>query len=114
MTDRRDPSPHNELARFWCDTYQRHVGGKYPFNGGKDGAAIKWLRSIYTDDEIRTYMAAFFEMDDEFFQSAGYSMGVFRGCLPKVIQHVKRGPKRELPKNLVGIDRWMHLRAGNE
>lgn len=90
VTDRRDPSPHNDLARYWCDTYQRHVGAKYPFNGGKDGSAIKWLRSIYTDEEIRAYMTAFFAIEDDFIQGSGYSLGVFRGCLPKVIAHVMR------------------------
>ena len=79
-------SPHTEMIRFWCDTYQQRTGSKYPFAGGKDGATIKWLRSIYTDEEIRSYMTVFFEMDDDFIQQSGFALGVFRGCLPKVIR----------------------------
>lgn len=89
MTERRDPSDHNVLIRYWCDLYVEHVGTKYPFNGGKDGATIKWLRGIYTDDEIRGFMTAFFEMDDPFIVDSGFSLGVFRGCLPKVIKVVQ-------------------------
>jgi hypothetical protein len=92
VTDRRDPSQANVLIRFWCDEYERHAGAKYPFAGGKDGKTIKDLRAIYSDDDLRTFIAAFFEMDDEFIQNSGYSLGVFRGCLPKVIRFVKCGP----------------------
>jgi hypothetical protein len=94
VTERRDQSPANVLIRFWCDEYERHAGAKYPFAGGKDGKTIKDLRAIYSDDDLRTFIAAFFEMDDEFICNSGHSLGVFRGCLPKVIQFVKRGPKQ--------------------
>jgi hypothetical protein len=94
MTDRRDPSPHNLLIRFWCDTYEAHAGAKYPFSGGKDGATIKWLLSLYTIDDVKSYMVAFFEIEDEFIEQSGYSLGVFRGCLPKIIQFVRKGPAR--------------------
>lgn len=111
MTDRRDPSPHNELVRFWCDRYKEHVGFPYPFAGGKDGATIKQLRTLYSDDQLRTFIAAFFEMEDEFISNSGYSLGVFRGCLPKVIAFVSRGLKRETPKNLQGIAEWIAKRG---
>ena len=107
--------PHAQLVAFWCDRYHQHVGAKYPFNGGKDGNTIKWLRGIYGDDEIRTYMSAFFELEDDFIQQSGYGLGVFRGCLPKVIQFVKRGPKSKTTENLTGIAEWLAERkASNE
>lgn len=114
MTDRRDPSPHNALIRFWCDRYEQHVGVKYPFMGGKDGKAIKDLLAIYSDDQLRTFIAAFFEIEDDFIQQSGYSLGVFRGCLPKVIAFIGRGQRREVPKNLTGISEWVRNRAANE
>lgn len=111
MSDQRDPSPHKDLVRFWCDRYLQHVGIAYPFNGGKDGKLLKDLRGIYSDDQLRTFMAAFFEIEDDFIQNSGYSLGVFRGCLPKVIAYVGRGQRRETPKNLVGIEQWISKRA---
>lgn len=91
--------PHSELVRFWCDTFQQHVGAKYPFQGAKDGATLKRLRGIYADDELRTYMATFFEMDDPFFEQGGFSLGIFSACLPKVLLHLKR--QLEPPKAVV-------------
>lgn len=85
---------HAALIRFWCDAYVERVGAKYPFNGGKDGKTIKWLREIYSDEDIKSYMTAFFEIDDDFIQDSGYGLGVFRGCLPKVIQYVQQQGQR--------------------
>jgi hypothetical protein len=117
VTKRRSPSAHNAIARFWCDTYEQHTGAKYPFNGGKDGAAIKWLLSIYSEDEVRTFITGFFEIEDDFIEQTGRSMGVFRGCLPKIIQFVKKGqqqPASKVPANLHGIQEWMRKRAAGE
>ena len=83
-------NPIKELASFFDARYQQHTGTRYPFNGGKDGKLLKDLREIYSDEQIRTFMAAFFTLDDPFIEQAGYSIGVFRGCLPKVIAHLAR------------------------
>lgn len=96
LDDERPEDTHNGIIRFWCDTYQREVGAKYPFNGGKDGKTVKWLREMYSDDEIRTYMSAFFELDDDFVRDNGHSLPLFRGCLPKVINFVRRKPKQKV------------------
>lgn len=81
---------HKGLIEFWCDGYQAKVGAKYPFQRGKDAAAIKWLLETYTEDEVQAYMRAFFEIRDPFIAKAGYSLGVFRACLPKVQQYAQR------------------------
>lgn len=88
---------HTAIVAFWCDTYAAHVGAKYPFNGGKDGKTIKWLRELYGDDDIKAYIVAFFDLDDEFIQQSGFGLGVFRGCLPKVIAAtVQAKPKPDM------------------
>lgn len=88
--DRRAEHPIRDLMAFFDARYQEHAGCKYPFMGGKDAKAIKELRETVSDDEIRTYMAAFFEMDDPFFEQGGHSFSIFRACLPKVMQFVRR------------------------
>lgn len=70
--------------------YQEHVGTRYPFNGGKDAKILKELREIYSDEDLQIFMVAFFEIEDGFIEDSGYGLGVFRGCLPKVIQFVQR------------------------
>lgn len=115
MTERRSPTAHNEIVSFWCDLYQERLGTKYPFNGGKDGATVKWLRGMYSNDEIKEFMAAFFDIEDDFIEQSGRSLGVFRGCLPKVIQFVKKGQTaKKAPANLQGIESWMRKRAAGE
>lgn len=79
-----------DLASFFDAAYQQHAGTRYPFNNGKDAKILKDLRAIYSDDDLHRYMVAFFEVDDDFIQNSGYGLGVFRGCLPKVIQYVQR------------------------
>lgn len=83
-------NPIKELATFYDVRYQAHVGTRYPFNGGKDAKILKELREIYSDDDLHIYMVAFFEIEDGFIEDSGYGLGVFRGCLPKVIQYVRR------------------------
>lgn len=102
MPDRREPNTHHirELLTFWDRLYTEHVGARYPFNAGRDTKWVKEWRAVYSDDDLRTFMAAFFEIDDDFIENSGYGLGVFRGCLPKVIQYVKRKPKADIRGHL--------------
>ena len=79
-----------ELLTIWDGLYTKKAGARYPVNGGKDGKLLKDLRAIYSDEDIARFMRAFFEMDDDFFAQAGWSLGCFRSCLPKVIAFVNR------------------------
>ena len=97
MTDRHEPAAHpiRDLLSFFDGLYAKHVGARYPVNGGKDAKIVQLLREVYSDEDIRIYMTAFFEIQDEFIEQSGYGLGVFRGCLPKVIafakgQHVRK------------------------
>jgi len=90
-------APIKALLTFWDELYVSHIGARYPFNGGRDSKWVKEWRAVYTDDELKTFMAAFFEIEDDFIQASGYGLGVFRGCLPKVIQFVKRGQLQKTP-----------------
>ena len=116
MTDQRKAHPIRDLLGFFDQEYQRVVGSRYPVNGGKDSKLIQGLREMYTDDEIKAFMVGFFEIEDDFIQNSGYALGVFRGCLPKVIQFVKRGQQqpKKVPTNLQGIQTWMSKRAAGE
>lgn len=80
---------------FFDEQFSAHVGVRYPFNNGKDAAIIKGLREIYSDEQIQIYMAAFFALEDDFVEQSGYGLGVFRGCLPKVIAHVNKGQRAD-------------------
>jgi hypothetical protein len=95
VTERREHAIRDLMA-FWEGLYTQHVGARYPFNAGRDSKWIKEWRAVYSDDDIRSFMSAFFELDDDFIQNSGYGLGVFRGCLPKVIQSVKRSQRPDM------------------
>jgi hypothetical protein len=95
VQDRRKVSAHpiRDLLSFYDMQYQKHLGDRAPINGAKDSAIIKKLMDTYPEDKIRLYLAAFFECPDPFIQQSGYTIGVFRACLGKIIQFAnKRGP----------------------
>lgn len=116
MTDRREPAQHpvRDLLAYFDARYQERIGLKYAFKGGRDAKLIAELRETYTDDQLRTFMAAYFEIEDDFIEQSGHSLQVFRGCLPKVIQFVRKGTTKPVPKNLQGIQAWMQKRALGE
>jgi len=67
--------------------YKRKLGVRYPVNGGKDSKLVKDLLGLYSQVELESFISAYFLMEDPFFRETGYSLGCFRGCLPKVIRH---------------------------
>jgi hypothetical protein len=81
------------LLSIFDALYTNKVGARYPVNGGKDGKLLKDLRAIYSDEDIARYMQAFFDIEDPFIEQSGYSIGCFRGCLPKVIAWANRKPR---------------------
>lgn len=97
MKDRRSPQTHpiRDLLAFYDQCYQRHLGDRAPINGAKDSAILKQLMTTYSEDKLRTYIAAFFECPDPFIRQSGYTIGVFKACMGKVIQFAnKRQPAK--------------------
>ena len=81
-----------DLLTHFDDLYLARWGFKYLFSG-KDAKCMKDLLAVYKADDVKAFMSAFFASHDEFIQNSGYSLSVFRGCLPKVIAgmaHLKR------------------------
>jgi hypothetical protein len=119
MTERREPAAHpiRDLLAFFDALHTTATGVRYPVNGGKDSKTLKDLRETYSDQDLRTFMEAFFAIEDDFISTAGYSIGIFRACLPKIIQFVKKGqqqPASKVPANLRGIEQWMKNRASGQ
>lgn len=113
MTDRRDPSPHNALIRYWVDLYADLRGVKYPFQP-RDAKVIKDLRAMYPDDELQTLMRGYLEMDDDWLEDKGRPLHLMPGSLTKVLKFVRRDKQTRTPKNLTGIAEWLRDRAVNE
>jgi hypothetical protein len=107
-------NPVKDVMTFWDGLYLEHVGARYPFNAGRDSKWIKDWRAVYSDEELQAFMAAFFVIEDDFIQNSGYGLGVFRGCLPKVIQFVKRGARQvEKPMTTFERERARQIRTAH-
>ena len=89
-------NPIKDLATVFDNLFLAHVGVRYPFNNGKDAKILKDLREMYSDEQLHQFMAAFFVIEDEFIQGSGFSLGCFRGCLPKVIASVAKKSKPDI------------------
>jgi hypothetical protein len=116
MTERREAAAHpiRDLLGHFDTLHKDATGKRYLVNGAKDSKIVKDLREVYSDDEIRELMTAFFAIEDDFIATAGYSIGIFRACLPKVLKFAQR-PKHKVPENLTGIAEWLQTRkAANE
>lgn len=86
--------PIQDLLGCFDQLYQQHNDGlRYPINGGKEAKIVQGLLEVYTVQQLKDFMAAFFEIEDDFIEQSGHSIGVFRGCLPKVIKHARQSQK---------------------
>src|SRR5690349_2609840 len=83
-----------DLLTFFDGLYLEKWGFKYLFSG-KDAKLMKDLLAVYSPEDIKAFLEAFFASHDEFIQNSGYSLSVFRGCLPKVIASVAAAKPRE-------------------
>ena len=73
------------LLSHYDAAYTEKFGVRYPLNPGKDPALAKYLLSLYSVEQLCAWIDQFFESDDAFIQQSGYTFGVFRACLSKII-----------------------------
>lgn len=82
-----------DLMTTFDVAYHSKTGMRYPFVGGKEAKILQGLLKLYTVDQVSSFIAAFFESEDDFIVGSGYSFGAFKGCLPKVIASLQRKPQ---------------------
>jgi len=97
------PAPPSEVKQFlktWGDLWSKEVGkGKtYICSFGKEGKIVKELLMIMTFKELSALAEKFFKSDDEFIQRTGYTIGVFKSTIPKLM--AQRKPETEIRKEL--------------
>ena len=77
-----------DLLSHFDALYQAKWGFRYLFSG-KDAKLMKDLLAVYEPETIKAFLDAFVASHDDFIAGTGYSLGAFRGCLPKVIASLK-------------------------
>lgn len=84
--ERKPPSgPHAEAVRCFVDSWAERYGGEYPFDGGKDAAAVKAILGHVGDDldRFRAVVTRYFANSEPFF--SGHRLSLLRSQLPKFL-----------------------------
>lgn len=87
------------VAHF-CAEFERKFGTKYPFVGGRDGAAVAAILRDLPCQKAMSYATRFINSDDPFILKVGCSISVMRSVLPKLISG-GRVPIKSPPKGRV-------------
>lgn len=87
------------LSRY-DEAFTKKFGVKYPISPSKDAALAKQLLALYTLEQLTEWIDGFFALEDAFIEQSGYSFGVFKSCLGKVIasQIKAQDPFAKLPE----------------
>jgi hypothetical protein len=94
---RKEPTgPHAEAVRVFCDSWQQAHGSPYPFDGPKDGAAMKAILAHLGGDldRVREVVGRYFANADSFF--SGHPLSLLRSQLPRFL--VDGPPARSTPR----------------
>lgn len=95
---KKKPPPNPEVALFIDYAYKSFnikTGSKMCVDGKKDGALIKALLRTYELEELKELWDAFIATTDEFIKKAGFSIGVFKSQINKLVT-VRSLPRSKL------------------
>ncbi|VTS00540.1 hypothetical protein [Tuwongella immobilis] len=71
---------HPKAVQYWCDSWQKLRGVKYPFNGGKDAKTISWMLAQVEGDLARfqAIIDGYLASVETYVINQGHSLGVLR------------------------------------
>lgn len=87
---------------YACTEFNDATGDKLFIDWPKDSRLVQSLLATYTLDELKTKWLLFLASDDEFIKQAGYSIGIFKVSINKLI--TKRKPKYRPPADAQTFD----------
>ena len=86
------------------NTFLERFNEKPMIDGGKDGKIIKSLLGTYEIDLLKELLDKFFNSTDEFILRSGYTIGVFKSQINKLIAGLKVDPKTA--SRFITIKQW--------
>lgn len=93
----KDISSRNPNIKKFIDYYHNtffdRFNEKPMIDGGKDGKIIKTLLGTYELDVLKEFLNRFFASTDPFILQGGYTIGVFKSQINKLIAGLKMDPK---------------------
>jgi hypothetical protein len=88
------PEPTKELLSYFDGLHRAHLEEPAVINGGKDAKLLAGISKSHGPERVKELMHLFFESDDDFIQSAGYTVGVFVSQCGKLIARHRKGAGR--------------------
>lgn len=105
-------APTKELLAYFDACHVDLVGERAVFSGAKDAKIVAELFHSHGADRVKELMRKFFELDSEFVQQAGYSVGVFRSQLPKLMAMNRRLVRPHIVSTRDWVDECQALHGG--
>jgi phage replication O-like protein O len=87
-------APTTLIQNFFYSEYQTKLGEPYVPNWGKDGAIFKDLLKTIPEDKIKELIRTYFILEDPFIVNAGYTVGVFKSQINKLLTGKEAQVKR--------------------
>lgn len=98
-----------DVKRFidlYHDAFMAKFGEKPLIQGAKDGSNVKRLLGFIPFDQLTILLQRFFESDDSFIMSSGYTLGVFYSQINKL----KIGKRTVRGKTFEAGDLWLRIK----
>jgi len=98
-TENKNPKkPKNPDIKVFIDYYHDQFLSKFEekpiIDGGKDGAIIGKLLKTHSLERLKELINAFFNSKDPFIQQSGYTIGVFKTQINKLLTENKRSQNK--------------------
>jgi hypothetical protein len=86
-------SEFRELTDYYCIQYEYNFKSKFPFTS-KDGKILSGLFKIYSLEDMKKYIEAYFKSNDKFYNESGYKTEFLKNHIVKYNSNNK--PKQDL------------------
>lgn len=104
-----------EFIREFTNAWFARYGEKYPFAGGKDGSAIKWIRGQLGDElsRFREVVARYFADSEPFVVNARHNLGLLMGQFVRWTVSLPNAPPARKGGFKTHDDRWGEMMFGD-
>jgi phage replication O-like protein O len=82
---KKDTAITTKIQKFFYSEYETKLGEPYVPEWGKDGAIFKGLLKTLSEERITDIIKTFFLIEDPFIVNAGYTIGVFKSQINKLL-----------------------------
>lgn len=109
VTEKGNTSPEVKLfIDHAFTTFQDAFREKLHIDGAKDGAIVKKLLRTYELEKLKSLWDVFLKSDDPFILQAGYSIGIFKVKINKLLV----ANKKQVSKYSAGMVNWLNNQKG--